>query len=374
MSDASLYRRLQQDLDRMPVGFPATESGVEIRILEQLFTEEDARIALSMSMAAEPVAAIGRRLDPPMDLEVLSMKLEDMAHRGLIRRTGSAEELKYGKMPFVVGIYEGQVNRMSERLAVDLIEYFEHGLGEAVRPKKTTQLRTVPVNQTIPVEREVGRYDDLRQYVRSTDGPFAVMNCICRQAKDLAGDPCRQTQVRENCLTLGGAAKVMVDHGQARYITRERMLELIDEADLEGLVVQPQNTREPMFVCLCCGCCCVALGTGKRHERPVEFFNSNFYVRVTAEDCEGCGECVHRCQMDAVTMDGGVASIELARCIGCGLCVSTCTSGAMELQAKTDGLTPPGSTAELYAKIYLERYGALGFARAALRIATRAKV
>jgi len=36
----SLYRRLQQHLDRMPVGFPATRSGVEIRILERLFTPE----------------------------------------------------------------------------------------------------------------------------------------------------------------------------------------------------------------------------------------------------------------------------------------------------------------------------------------------
>jgi len=34
----SLYRRLQQHLDRMPVGFPATQSGVEIRILQRLFT------------------------------------------------------------------------------------------------------------------------------------------------------------------------------------------------------------------------------------------------------------------------------------------------------------------------------------------------
>jgi hypothetical protein len=45
-SEADVYRRLQQHLDRMPVGFPATRSGVEIRILRQLFSPEAAEIAL----------------------------------------------------------------------------------------------------------------------------------------------------------------------------------------------------------------------------------------------------------------------------------------------------------------------------------------
>lgn len=374
MTHDSVYRRLQQDLDRMPVGFPATESGVEIRILEQLFTPEDARITLGLSMLPEPVTAIQKRLDAAVDHESLALKLEDMAHRGLIRKDDSHAEPRYGKLPFVIGIYEGQVDRLSRQLALDLLEYFEHGLGEAVRPKKTTQLRTVPINQSIPVDRGVGQYDDIREYVRTAPGPFGVMNCICRQAKDLAGDPCHQTKVRENCLTIGPAAQAMVGHGQARYITRERVLELLDEADLEGLVLQPQNTRRPMFVCLCCGCCCVALGAGKRHERPVDFFNANFYVRVDVAKCQGCSECLLRCQMDAVTIDGGVAAIDLARCIGCGLCISTCTSEALELLAKAEGYQPPAGTGALYSKIYRERFGTLEFAKASVKIAVGAQV
>jgi hypothetical protein len=58
----SLYRRLQQHLDRMPVGFPATESGVEIRILQRLFTPEEAEIALELSAIPETAAIIYKRL------------------------------------------------------------------------------------------------------------------------------------------------------------------------------------------------------------------------------------------------------------------------------------------------------------------------
>ena len=43
-----IYRKLQQHLDKMPVGYPATESGIEIKILEHLFNPDQAEIALNL--------------------------------------------------------------------------------------------------------------------------------------------------------------------------------------------------------------------------------------------------------------------------------------------------------------------------------------
>jgi hypothetical protein len=37
-----IYRKLQKHLDTLPIGFPPTESGVEIRILKHLFTPKQA--------------------------------------------------------------------------------------------------------------------------------------------------------------------------------------------------------------------------------------------------------------------------------------------------------------------------------------------
>jgi ferredoxin len=374
MPDDPIYRELQQHLDRMPVGFPATQSGVEIRILKQLFSPLEARVALCLSMAPEPVATIHKRLDLEMTGEALAGILHNMAYRGLILSNTRHGEPRYGKLPFVIGIYEGQVNRMTGQLARDLIEYFDEGLWKSIRPKTTPQLRTVPVNREIEVERGVVPYDDIRAAVRDSPGPFAVMNCICRQAKDLAGDPCRQTSVRENCLTMGSAAKVMLGHGQARQIAREEMLELLDGADREGLVLQPQNTRNPQFVCCCCGCCCVALGAAKKLDRPVEFFSSNYYADVNPAECQACGECADRCQMEAVAVREAAAAVDLTRCIGCGLCVTTCPSGAMALHRTPEETAPPAGTDALYKRIYRERYGILGYAKAAVRMMTRSRL
>lgn len=364
MPDDHIYRELRQHLDRMPIGFPATKSGVEIRILKQLFTPQDARIALCLSAIPEPIAVIHKRIKREMTREALQEALDRMAERGLIERHPSAQEVRYGKSVFAIGIYERQVNRLTEEFERDVLQYFDEAFGRSLHSKRTPQMRTVPVNRTIVPERGIARYDDIREFVRSSEGPFAAMNCICRQGKDLMGEPCRQNATRDNCLTFGVAAQVMVDSGVARFLTREQMLGFLDQADRQGLVLEPQNTLDPLFVCCCCGCCCGVLTTAKKLPRPAEFFHANYYAEVDTTVCQACGTCSTRCQMDAVAMGEETATVDLSRCIGCGLCASTCPSGAMRLQPKQQQTTPPDDTEALYMKIFRERYGPLGTAAA----------
>ncbi len=58
MSD--VYKKLAKHLDNLPGGYPATESGVEIRILKRLFTDQEAEIAMSLTMIPEPSSAVAR--------------------------------------------------------------------------------------------------------------------------------------------------------------------------------------------------------------------------------------------------------------------------------------------------------------------------
>lgn len=365
MNDA-LYRELQQHLDRMPVGFPATESGIELRVLGHLFSEDDARVALAVSALAEPSSTIRRRLHPMRPLEELRSKLEDMAGRGLILRTGRSRP-RFGKLPFVLGIYEMQLTRLTPEFERDVLTYFEAGFARALHTKKTTQMRTVPVGVSFAPDRDVVGYDDIRAYVRTSAGPFAAMACICRTGKALVGHPCSQTTRHDTCLTIGHAASGMVESGAARFVTRDEMLQLLDEADRDGLVLQPENTQAPNYVCCCCGCCCGVLTTAKRLPEPATFFNANYYAVSEAAKCEGCGACLPRCQMEAISLVTGAAVVEAARCIGCALCLEPCPSGALSLIKKEQPRVPPKNTSALYARIYRERYGTLGLAGAAAK-------
>src|ERR1017187_5157758 len=109
-----LYRKLQQHLDRMPVGFPATESGVEIRILRQLFTPEEAELTLRASAIPEPAGAVHRRMKAGMTLAEVTDRLDQMADKGLILRIHAQGEALYAKMIFAVGFYRSEERRVGK--------------------------------------------------------------------------------------------------------------------------------------------------------------------------------------------------------------------------------------------------------------------
>jgi hypothetical protein len=60
-----IYRRLAQRLDAIPNGFPATQSGAELRLLAKIFTPEEATLASVMRLTCEPAADIEQYLDVP---------------------------------------------------------------------------------------------------------------------------------------------------------------------------------------------------------------------------------------------------------------------------------------------------------------------
>ena len=363
----SLYRRLQQHLDRMPVGFPATQSGVEVRILQRLFTPEEAEIALELSAIPEPASTIHKRFKSRMTLAELKHKLGQMGEKGNILAWHIQGEVRYAKMIFVIGMYERQLKRLTPEFERDTRQYFEEAFGQAFHSKKTTQLRIVPVNRQIVVERSVTTYDQIRAHVEASPGPFATITCICRHGKDLTGESCKQTKLRDNCLMIGGAARWAADSGTGRAISREEMLELLARADKEGLVLEPENTKSPMFVCCCCGCCCGVLQSAKRLPNPAEYFSTNFYAAVDADTCESCGTCEVRCQMEAISSPEGKAVVDRLRCIGCALCVTTCPSGALRLEPNEKPRIPPDDTKALYIQMLQDRYGPWGMVRIGMR-------
>ena len=360
-----VYRRLQKRLDELPVGYPATESGVELRILKRLFTPEEAEVALGLSAVPETVEKIQHRL-PGRTTDELERSLDRMVEKGAIfgghmPARGGAK--RYSRAPLVIGMYEAQVDRLTKELQQDFDQYAREGFAAALLGAKTKQMRTIPVNARFVPDRLVGRYDDARRMIEEGHGPWAARNCVCRQGKDLLGEPCRQTTSRRVCLTIGGAARASVAAGDGQALTREETLALLDQAERDGMVLQPANARDPIFMCFCCGCCCGMLRTAKLFPRPAEYLQSNYQAVVDADLCSECATCHSRCPMEALGSGDGATAVDLDRCIGCGLCVATCPTEAVTLRAKAEKAVPPKDLKALYGKIMTERFGLLGTAK-----------
>lgn len=194
-------------------------------------------------------------------------------------------------------------------------------------------MRTIPIGESNPVQALVMPYENAEKVIEA-NSTFAVANCNCRMERHLIGKGCDRPL--ETCMSFGWVAEAFIDSGRSRQISRQEMLAILKQADEAGLVLQPASSKDPVFICACCGDCCEILATYKLHPKPASLVSSPYIAAHDDAICSGCGTCIDRCQMEAVTIPNGVAEVDLDRCIGCGLCVSTCTTGAMTLVRKPD--------------------------------------
>ena len=327
-----IYRRLARHLDDLPAGFPSTKSGVELRILRRLFTEDEAAMAVLLSVLPEGPESVAVRAG--LSVAETARRLEAMSRKGLIyRHAGQDGGFRYSANQYVIGIWEYQVNRLEPELVRDMDEYMETLMMEGSW-KATPQLRTVPIMQVIPVRREILAHEAAGEMLRAHDR-FLIAPCICRRERTMMGEGCGK--LLDACLIMGGAVDYYEQNGMGRIIDREEAMAILKRADEEGLVLQPSNAKRIANICMCCGCCCGVLRTIKKHPHPAEFVSSPFRVSLDAGTCEDCGICLTRCPMDALKRNAeGKVGLDPNRCIGCGLCVSTCSGKSLALVRKPE--------------------------------------
>ena len=374
-----VYRALQQHLDKSPVGFPATPSGIDITLLQKLFTPPEAQIAAHLStIKLETPKTIRRRLKKSgikMTLNELKQTLDIMARKGIIMVYSAGLKERHYKNAGVTagGIVDFQVNRLTR----DLVDTFHRyhvevfARAEMTGARSVPQLRTIPVEKSIPTpeKHSVATYDDVRRLLENSPGPFSVANCICRQTKDIQGQPCVYSDIRETCLQIGtDHAQHYVEMGIARYVSQEEAFEILERARQAGFILQPENSQRPENICCCCGDCCGLLSAVKKSPRPAAMYASNYFVAVDTSLCKGCGACVKRCQLEARAIADGVSVVNLDRCIGCGNCVITCESGATRLVKKPLALVPPKDKDATFMKIMSGKVGKWNMLKLRLKI------
>lgn len=349
MNDAFL--KLSKHLDNLPAGFPATDSGVELRILKRLFSAREAEIAVGLTMKPEPVAVIADRLD--LDESDLKPILESMSKKGLIFRMQKKGETLFMAAQFIVGIWEYHVNDLDEALIKDVNEYIPHLMKKRWAKQKTKQLRVIPVSKSISAEMSIMPYEAAEDIIKK-QSKILVAPCICRKEHKMVGKGCDRPM--EACLIFGSAAYYYHENGLGRFISQTEALDLLNQGQEAGLVLQPGNAQKTSNICMCCGCCCQILKNLKTLENPSKASCSNYLATINDEDCTACGTCVERCQMDAIALDD-VALIDDTQCIGCGLCVPACESEAIQLREKpeADRWVPPTTTLRTYVKMARER-------------------
>ncbi len=344
-----VYKKLRSHLNKHPLGFPETESEVELKILSRLFSEEEAELMLELTPKPETAKSISQRQHS--DIKELSALLERMANKGQILSLGEKDNRVYLLVPYVPGVWEFQVNRMDKdrEFAEDCEAYYPSQAKE-MYSSTTRPLRVVAVEENIPGGLKVFPFEVASQILKNAK-KIALADCICRKHKKLIGKGCQRPH-ESVCMYLSPLAEYFIEQGWGKEASVDDALQAIKTGEDAGLVrISWMNVRKgPTALCQCCPCCCHGLRAVYGLRIPNAVAKSNFVPRIEFDRCTGCELCVTVCPMGALTLDeSNKAQWNPVRCIGCGLCVSRCPTGSINLEyvSEEQAMVPP----ETYSKL-----------------------
>jgi NAD-dependent dihydropyrimidine dehydrogenase PreA subunit len=329
------YERLAIALNKLPNSFPRTKSNIEITLLKKIFLPEEANLAGQLTGTMEPLSVIAKRIGLT-ETETMS-RLKAMMERGFIWGDPGAGSFRLA--PFVVGIYEAQLERMDHELAHLFEEYLDQGGIEIMRPQPAIH-RVIPA-QTATKTEWILPYDKLRELLISCN-TFRVRDCICRKQQDLVET--RKCTFPLHVELIFYSGRESTDPPVPPFVTKEEALAVLDKTEEIGLVHTVSNVAEGVYyVCNCCGCCCGILRGITEFGIEKSVAAANYYSVIDPDKCQGCGTCIERCQMHAVSAQGEIAVVNRAKCIGCGLCVTGCPAKVARLERKAEGeiVNPP---------------------------------
>jgi ferredoxin len=331
MMNENVYRRLAGVLDTLPNGFPATGNGVELRLLEKIFTPEEAELFCDLRMSFETAEDISRRTGRP--LEGLEEMLKGMAERGQLFALDLGGVSFFKMMPWAFGIYEFQAHRIDREFA-ELNEEYGPVYARQFFDKSPQLMQTLPVEREISVSQEALPYERISAIIEHAQS-FRVADCICKKERGLLGEHCDRPV--EVCLAIAPVPGVFENSPHGRVLTREQAYELIRKTEEAGLVHLTSNLQHGhIYICNCCKCCCGVLRSINNLGIPAGLVvNSHHYAVIDEEMCTNCGICAQeRCQVNAIEEGPDGFRVVRERCIGCGLCIATCPTVAIRLVRK----------------------------------------
>lgn len=339
------YQQLAKRLDELPNGFPATDDGVELRLLAKLFSPQEAALASQLRLTLETAQQIAERIGGK-EGELRDM-LKDMARRGLIRAEKTKGGLGFGLIPFVVGIYENQMGNIDRDFAELFEAYYQRAFKQVFAMQPAVH-RVIPVGEAIAMDMQVHPYESALEIIAQANA-WGVLDCICRKQKALIGEPCEHPI--DTCMAMSQIPNAFDGNPFIKSLTQKEAAATLQRAAEAGLVHTVSNSQDGTgYICNCCTCSCGVLrGLAEMGVANV-VARSAFVSRVDEALCVGCELCLDACQFRALTMEQ-VIHISRERCVGCGLCVLACPEDALTLiRRPADETASPPLSREAWMK------------------------
>ncbi|MHB8834471.1 MAG: ATP-binding protein [Candidatus Methylomirabilia bacterium] len=354
-----IYRNLGAKVDNITIRAPWNEKFRAL--LTALYTPEEAELVVRMPYGLsdiDRVAGIAR-----VERGRLEGLLDGLCEKGLVLDLEIEGVRRYAPNPLMIGIFEFTMMRAGNDAGTKewagLFHAYLQGdpqFWEANRGCAVSPIRALPHEAALAPAActEILDYERASAIVEGADR-FAIGLCSCRHTKHHVGEKKCATPL-DTCSSFGGAADYLIRHKMAREVGKPEMRENLARSRELGLVLSADNVKRGVtFLCQCCACCCEPIQGITRSGWPQALVSSNFAPIHDKERCEGCGRCVLRCAVRAITMVPAERPrgkkrkeprIDADRCIGCGVCGLKCESRALDLVKRSRRVLTPESTFE----------------------------
>lgn len=330
-----IYEKLRALMNLNPTGCPPAPE--ILKILELLFTEEEAKVALGLGFFPFTVNEVSHRTG--ISKEIVRKRLETLANKGVVfsrKKNGSwgyslVNTFHLFENPYRKGIHDDLIKKLTP-----LWKKYLPILGKNFGSENTPISRVIPINKKIQATSEVLPYEQVSELINKSKS-IGIGHCACRELEQNCDAP------KEACMMFDHTCNYLVDRGFAKYITKDVALKKIKEFDEAGLVRLVNNTQDKLeFVCHCCSCCCSFLRAFSKHGNLNAFTRSAFLPDRDMEKCIGCGICADgKCPTQCIKMVNKKTEVNIEKCIGCGICATLCPNDAIHLNKKLDIQAPP---------------------------------
>ena len=304
--------------------FGVTSNDPEYWGLKDIVTDEMADVALTMKVRKHYYFEELQKLNKKLEPTELQRILDEMAVIGLIEYDygnnyddngpiKDAPRKKRYMLPFFVPGSAEFFNSLQSRIDEhpEVASFFER-MTFTPLAKVTSMIRpggngigmhVLPVEDAIKMNNEAVKYEKISYWLQKYDGHFSTGICSCRASRAALDEGCADDP-RGWCIGMGDMADYMVETGKGEYITKERALEIIKNAEDNGFVHQITNIdgfNKIFAICNCNVKICNALRTSLLFNTP-NMSRSAYTAKVDPKNCVACGRCVEYCPAGAVKL------------------------------------------------------------------------
>lgn len=212
----------------------------------------------------------------------------------------------------------------------------------AVARQSSGKSRTIAVDEPLASEQRVLTKGTAFEILARHKDEIAVMNCICRNHKEIAtGESCDHGIPLQSCMPVGAIARQLVESGVARAVPYDEAIAMMEDFERKGCIhttfhYAGKADHETMAICNCCTDCCLMYGGWQNgYVSKVQVKSYSKPVIVDEAACTGCNLCATHCPTEAIGYSKAENKLvfDYENCVGCGQCVTQCPFGVQRMVA-----------------------------------------